>query len=150
MTTLLYLEDFPLGATWELGAYQVTETAIVEFGTQFDPQPFHTDVEAARGSSFGGLVASGWHTSAITTRILVDELYSRAASLGSPGVEEIRWTRPVRPGDSLSVRFTVTESRPSASKPDRGVVHCLVETLNQDGDVVMTLRGAMFFARRDR
>lgn len=146
----LHLEDFPAGATWQLGDHEITETAIVSFGEQFDPQPFHTDPSAARDSAFGGLVASGWHTSAITARILVDELYSNAASLGSPGVEEIRWTHPVRPGDRLSVRFSVTESRTSSSKPDRGVVHCFVETLNQRDEVVMTLRGAMFFARRGR
>ena len=146
--TRLHLEDFPVGATWTLGDHEVTEDEIVAFGRQFDPQPFHVDASAAQESTFGGLIASGWHTSAITTRLLVDGLYSRAASLGSPGVDQIRWPKPVRPGDRLSVRFTVTDCRPSASRPDRGVVQCQVETLNQDGDAVMILRAAMFFATR--
>lgn len=146
--TDLYLEDFPVGATWTLGDHEMTEEAVLAFGEQFDPQPFHVDREAAAASRFGGLIASGWHTSAVTARILVEHLYSRAAALGSPGVEQIRWTQPVRPGDRLKVRFTVVESRVSASKPDRGVVTSQVETLNQDGHVVMTLRGATFFATR--
>lgn len=145
----LYFEDFVPGRSWTLGDHEVSTAAIVQFGEQYDPQPFHVDEEAATRSPFGGLVASGWQTSAITARILVEELYSRSASLGSPGVEALRWTRPVRPGDRLSVTFVVTDARPSTSRPDRGIVRCAVTTSNQAGEVVMTLDGTMFFARRD-
>ena len=145
----LAFEDFTPGATWEFGEVEVTEQAICEFGLRFDPQPFHTDPEAAGTGPFGGLVASGWHTVALTTRILVEELYARSRALGSPGVESIRWPSPVRPGDRLSVRFSVLDARRSQSRPDRGVVRCRVETLTQNGDVAMTLEGVNFFGCRE-
>ena len=130
------------------GTSAVPDLCVLDFGTRFDPQPFHTDPEAAARSPFGGLVASGWHTCAITTRLLVDGLYSRTATLGSAGVDEIRWRRPVRPGDRLSARFTVLEARPSQSRPERGIVRCRVETLDQRDEVVMTLSGTNFVAVR--
>jgi len=125
----------------------VDEREIVAFARRYDPQLFHVDPEAAERSAFGGLVASGWHTTAMMMRMLVDHFLSPASSLGSPGVDEIRWLLPVRPGDVLSLRATVAEARPSRRRPDRGTVHARVETVNQDGRVVMTVN-LMFLARR--
>lgn len=142
-----WLEDFRPGETAEFGDYEMTEAAIIAFATQFDPQPFHTDPALARTTAYGGLIASGWHTAAVMMRLLVDHWVPVAASLGSPGMDEIRWLVPVRPGDRLRVRATVEEQRRSRSKPDRGLVRTLNEVLNQDGTVVMTTRGvAMFLA----
>jgi acyl dehydratase len=126
----------------------VTHDEIVAFARQFDPQPFHTDAEAARHTLYGGLLASGWHTAAILMRLLWETFLRDAASLGSPGVDEIRWLKPVRPGDTLRARFTVVEARASRSRPDRGVVRSFSEVFNQHGEVVMTLRGLGMFARR--
>jgi acyl dehydratase len=126
----------------------VTHDEIVTFALQFDPQPFHTDDEAARRTFYGGLLASGWHTTAILMRLLWETFLKDAASLGSPGVDEVRWIKPVRPGDTLRARFTVTEARPSQSRPDRGIVRSFSEVFNQHGEVVMTLRGLGLFARR--
>jgi acyl dehydratase len=126
----------------------VSRDEIVAFATEFDPQPFHIDEAAAARSVFRGLLASGWHTTAILMRLMWDAFLHDAASLGSPGVDEIRWLRPVRPGDTLRARFTVVEAVPSRSKPDRGVVRSFSEMLNQHGEVVMTVRGLGMFARR--
>jgi acyl dehydratase len=145
---MLYFEDFPLGDVRESPSRAVTHDEIVAFARQFDPQPFHTDDEAARRTFYGGLLASGWHTTAILMRLLWETFLKDAASLGSPGVDEIRWIKPVRPGDTLRARFTVTEARPSQSRPDRGVVRSFSEVFNQHGEVVMTLRGLGLFARR--
>jgi acyl dehydratase len=142
-----FFEDYRPGATEEFGSASVDAEEIVSFARRFDPQLFHLDVEAARRSSFGGLVASGWHTAAMVMRVMVDHLLSPASSLGSPGVDELRWLLPVRPGDVLSVRATVTEVRPSRRRPDRGTVHARVEVLNQDHRTVMTMN-AMFLVRR--
>jgi acyl dehydratase len=114
----------------------------------FDPRPFHIDEAAAARSVFHGLLASGWHTTAIFMRMMWDAFLHDAASLGSPGVDEIRWLKPVRPGDTLRARFTVVEAVPSRSKPDRGVIRSFSEMLNQHGEVVMTVRGLGIFARR--
>ncbi|MGR8918192.1 MAG: MaoC family dehydratase [Gammaproteobacteria bacterium] len=123
------------------------EAEIVEFAERYDPQPFHIDRAAAAESFFGGIIASGWHTSAVVMRLLVDHFISRVAGMGSPGVDELRWLKPVRPGDTLGVRVTILETRASRSKPDRGIVRSQVEVLNQDRDVVMTLR-SMGMVRR--
>src|SRR6266700_7258063 len=143
-----YWEDFRVGEVTELGPVEVTEAEIVEFAERFDPQPFHVDREAAAGSPFGGLIASGWHTTALFMGMFVREILLDSASLGSPGVEEIRWTAPVRPGDTLRGRTTITEVRPSASNPGRGTVFTANEVFNQDGALVMTLKARGFFARR--
>lgn len=143
-----YFEDFTPGRVFELGAVDVTEDEIVEFASRYDPQPFHIDPEAAAETMFGGIIASGWHTCSMCMRLLVDGLLSGSASLGSPGMEQIRWTAPVRPGDRLTARSTVEEVRPSTSKPDRGTVTLLTEMTNQDGVVVMTMRGMGMYARR--
>lgn len=144
----IHYEDFTPGRVFELGSVDVTEDEIIEFATRFDPQPFHIDREAAAESMFGGIIASGWHTCSMCMRLLVDGLLSDSTSLGSPGTEQIRWTAPVRPGDRLTARSTVEEVRPSSSKPDRGTVTMLTEMLNQDGVVVMTMRGMGMYARR--
>ena len=136
------------GTTTEFGSFAVEEADIVEFARKFDPQPFHLDHEAARKSLFGGLAASGWHTAAMMMRMLVDHTLSPETSLGSPGVDELRWLKPVRPGDVLSLRMTVLETTPSRSKPDRGVVRSLVEVLNQHRDVVMTVKTMVMVRRR--
>jgi len=145
---MLYFEDFPLGDVRESPSRSVTHDEIVAFARQFDPQPFHTDDEAARRTFYGGLLASGWHTTAILMRLLWETFLKDAASLGSPGVDEVRWIKPVRPGDTLRARFTVTEARPSQSRPDRGIVRSFSEVFNQHGEIVMTLRGLGLFARR--
>jgi acyl dehydratase len=136
-----YFEDYVPGAVHEFGSIRVEEADIIDFGRRFDPQPFHTDPEAAKQSAFGGLIASGWHTASIAMRLLVDHYVSRAASLGSPGVDEVRWKKPVRPGDTLSIRVTVLEARVSRSKPNQGTIRSYVEVLNQRREVVMTWKG---------
>ena len=145
---MLYFEDFPPGDVRESPSRAVTHDEIVKFAKEFDPQPFHIDAEAAKHTFYGGLLASGWHTGSILMRLLWETYLKDAASLGSPGVDEIRWLKPVRPGDTLRARFTVTEAGPSRSKPDRGVVRSLSEVFNQHGELVMTLRGLSMFARR--
>ena len=145
-----WFEDFSPGMVTSFGAHVMTQAEIVEFATRYDPQPFHIDAEAAKGSIFGGLIASGWNTAGAVMRMLVDHYISRESSLGSPGIDELRWLKPVRPGDTLSVRVTVLECIPSRSKPDRGVVRSLTETLNQDGDVVMSMRGMTMLRTRPK
>ncbi|MBX9604579.1 MAG: MaoC family dehydratase [Gammaproteobacteria bacterium] len=134
-----WFEDYVPGAVHEFGSVTVDEAELVEFARRYDPQYFHTDAEAARGSMFGGLIASGWHTGAMCMRMLVDHYLSKVASLASPGLDELRWLAPVRPGDRLGTRVTVLDARRSASRPDRGIVRSRVEVLNQDGVVVMSV-----------
>lgn len=143
-----YWEDFQVGDVTELGPIGVSEAEIVEFAERFDPQPFHVDAEAARSTPFGGLIASGWHTAALFMGMFVREILLDSASLGSPGVEEIRWAAPVRPGDRLSARVTIVDSQPSSTNPARGTVITENEVRNQDGVTVMTLKARGFFARR--
>jgi len=133
-----YLEDYAPGSTYEFGSLTVTEDEIIRFAEQFDPQAFHLDPDVARKSVFGGIIASGWHTAALAMRLLVDHFISHAAALGSPGSDELRWLKPVRPGDTLSLRVTVLDARRLESKSDRGIVRSFVEVLNQDREVVMT------------
>jgi acyl dehydratase len=136
-----YFEDYVSGDVHEFGAIAVEEAEMIAFARRFDPQPFHTDPAAARESAFGGLIASGWYTVNLTMRLLVDHYISRVAGLGSPGVDEIRWLKPVRPGDTLSVRATVLTAKLSRSKPNQGTVRSYVEVLNQHREVVMTWQG---------
>jgi acyl dehydratase len=144
----LYFEDFPPGDVRESGARTVTREEMLAFAREFDPQPFHIDEAAARQTIYGGLIASGWHTIAIYMRLMWDSYLKDTVSLGSPGVDEVRWLMPVRPGDTLRARFTVVDALPSRSKPDRGIVRSLSEVFNQRGEVVMTLRGLGMFGRR--
>jgi acyl dehydratase len=144
----LYLEDIVEGSVVECGARTITRDEIVAFAREFDPQPFHVDEAAAAQSAFGGLIASGWHTASLCMRLIVDRFVGQAASLGSPGVDELRWLRPVRPGDTLSVRARILAVTPSRSKPDRGSVRVGYECSNQHGDVVLTMTGIGLFLRR--
>ncbi|QDX40979.1 MaoC family dehydratase [Salarchaeum sp. JOR-1] len=146
---MTYYEDFDVGDVEEFGSYTVSKEEIVEFAEQFDPQPFHVDEEAAAESPFGGLIASGWHTASLWMKLMVEHHYDDAASLGSPGVEEIQWTEPVRPGDTLSVRLEVAEKRPLESDPSRGLLTTDTAMFNQDDEVVMTMRGKAFYERRN-
>lgn len=134
-----YLEDYVEGEVHEFGSIEVHEAEVIAFGQRFDPQPMHADPEAAKQSIFGGLIASGWHSASLMMRIFVDHYLSRVASLASPGVDELRWLKPVRPGDTLSLRITVLEAKRSRSKPDRGILRSYVEALNQRGETVMTM-----------
>jgi acyl dehydratase len=143
-----YWEDFEIGDVREVGPVTVTEDEIVDFARRFDPQPFHVDPEAAKASPYGGLIASGWHTTALFMGMFVRAVLLDSASLGSPGVEEIRWTAPVRPGDTLGGRSTVTDVQPSSKDPRRGTVYTTNEVFNQDGALVMTLKARGFFERR--
>jgi len=143
-----YFEDFVVGDTFDLGSATITRESIIAFASQYDPQPFHVDEERARASVFGGLIASGWQTTAVFMRLFVDNLLSDAASMGSPGLDEIRWLKPVRPDDRLRARFTVVEARPSTRRADRGTVYSLCEMVNQRDEVVMTLKGLHILGRR--
>ncbi|MDT3678369.1 MAG: MaoC family dehydratase [Burkholderiaceae bacterium] len=144
-----FFEDFRPGEVLEFGDYLVTEEEIVDFAKRYDPQPFHVDHEAAQRSIYGGLIASGWMTGSIVMRLLVDNFISPLSSMGSPGVEEIRWTKPVRPGDRLKLRVTVVETRRSQSKPDRGIVQVQEDAINQDGETVMSIRGTGLYRCRE-
>jgi acyl dehydratase len=142
-----WFEDFQVGDVTEVGPVTVSEDEIVAFATQFDPQPFHIDPEAAKASPFGGLIASGWHTTALFMGMFVRAILLDSASLGSPGVEELRWTAPVRPGDALTGRVTVTDVQPSKTNAGRGTVFTTNEVFNQNDELVMTLKARGFFAR---
>jgi Acyl dehydratase len=144
-----FFEDYVTGHVHEFGSIGITEADIVEFGRRYDPQPFHTDPAAARHTQFGGLIASGWQTAGLMMRLVVDHYLSHVASLASPGLDELRWPRPVRAGDMLSVRATVLETRPSTSKPDRGLVRTLFEVLNQRGEIVMSVKAMNMLKRRE-
>ena len=145
---LLHFEDFPVGEVAEYGATKVTAEAIVAFARQFDPQVFHLDDAAARATMTGGLIASGWHTAAMLMRMSCDHFLNRSTSQGGPGVEEISWTRPVRPDDTLSVRRTTLGARASKSRPELGLVEFAFDVVNQSGDVVMAQRNTIIFKRR--
>jgi len=136
MTSDRYFEDYVPGVTHDCGSVAVTEADILGFARRYDPQSFHVDAAAAAAGPFGGLIASGWHTASLMMRLFADHYLSAASSLGSPGVDELRWPRPVRPGSVLRLRATVTEARLSRSKPDRGLVRTRVELLD-DGDGVV-------------
>ena len=143
-----YFEDFAPGDVIELGSRTITKDSIVAFAREFDPQPFHTDEAAAARSIYGGLLASGWHTGSLAMRILYDGLLKDTVSLGSPGIDELRWLKPVRPGDTLSLRMTILEAVPSRTRPDRGLVRSLMEMRNQHREVVLTIRGLSLLGRR--
>ena len=143
-----YFEDFTPGQIIELGRHTITKNEIVAFARQFDPQVFHLDEEAAKKTIFGGLIASGWHTGSLMMRMLYEGVVRHVVSLGSPGVDELRWVKPVRPGDTLSTRMIVTECVPSRSKLDRGIVKSVMEMRNQADEVVVTAKGLSLFGRR--
>jgi acyl dehydratase len=142
-----YFEDFQPGELLELGSHKVTREEIIAFARQFDPQPFHLDEEAGR-SMFGTLIASGWHTASLCHRLLVDSVIGKSATLGSPGLDELRWLLPVRPEDVISARAEVLSLTPSRSKPDRGAIKIRLEARNHKGEIVMPELATAFFSRR--
>jgi acyl dehydratase len=143
-----WFADYRPGAVYEYGYVTVSEDELLEFAHKYDPQPIHIDPVYAKTGQFGGLIASGWHTSALMMRLLADNYLSKVASLASPGVDELRWPNPVRPGDVLRLRVEVVEARESRSKPDRGVVRTKVEMLNQNDEVVLSLVAVNMVAKR--
>lgn len=145
-----YFEDYVIGSSREFGKVKLTVEEIIDYAKRFDPQPMHTDLKAAKNTPFGELIASGWHTAGVMMRLFVDNYLSSVASLASPGVDEVRWQKPVRPGDMLSARITVIEARRSVSKPDRGLVRSYIEVVNQNAEVVMKMKAMNFFLCRDQ
>jgi acyl dehydratase len=144
-----YFEDYVAGLVFEYGTIYVTEAEIIEFAKRYDTQPIHTDPEAATRGPFGGLIASGWQTAGWMMRLFADNFLSSVAGIASPGVDELRWKIPVRPGDSLRIRVTILEARRSRSKPDRGLVTSFNEVLNQHGEVVMTVKAMSLLRSRE-
>lgn len=143
-----YFDDFVPGQEIALGSCTVTEEEIIAFATRFDPQPFHVNPEAAAASIYKGVIASGWHTCSMMMRLVVDGLMCDASSMGSPGLDAVRWLLPVRAGDTLTVTYRTTGVKASASKPDRGVVRSIWIATNQLGQQVCTIEGMGMFARK--
>ena len=148
MSYKYYWEDFYPGQVLEAGGASLSADEIIEFGKKYDPQPFHVDEEQAKQSVFGGLIASGWQTASLCMRLICALYLLEAASLGSPGVDELRWVKPVYPGDTLHLKSTVLETRASASRPDMGTVRSRSEVYNQHGELVMHMSGVGMFRRR--
>jgi len=148
MAIKYYYEDLAAIASDNVGSRLITREDILRFAREFDPQPFHIDDEAAKKSPYGGLIASGWMTCSVTMRLMCDHYLLQAASLGSPGIEALRWLKPVRPGDTISVVRKTLEARKSVSKPDRGLIKSLWEVSNQHGELVMTMEGMGIFSCR--
>ncbi len=134
-----YFEDFRVGEVMETASATISEEEIITFARQFDPQPFHIDPEAARESFYGGLIASGWHTAAIAMRLMVDGFISEYAGMGSPGLDKLRWLKPVRPGDTLKVRSTCIGKKRSDKRPDMGSCRFETEVINQNGEAVLSM-----------
>ena len=143
-----YFEDYVEGEVHRFGSIAVEQDEVIAFAKRFDPQTFHVDPEAAKKTQFGGLIASGWHTGALMMRMLFEHYLTHVASLASPGIDELRWIKPVRPGDRLSLRVTVAKATPSRSKPDRGAVTSFIEVLNQADEVVMSMKAINMVAKR--
>lgn len=143
-----FFEDYVHGGTYEYGHLGVTEEEIVEYARRFDPQAIHIDPEYARSGPFGGIIASGWHTAGLMMRMFADHYLTHNASLASPGIDELRWPAPLRPGDQLRLRVTTAETRPSKSKPDRGLIFTDAALLTQDDRTVMTCRAMNMIAKR--
>ena len=148
MAIKYYWEDFTPGRVFETQTRSLSEEDILRFAREYDPQAYHTDAEAARASPFGGLIASGWQTCSLTMRLMCDGYLLETSCVGSPGLEELRWLKPVRPGDTLRLQSTVLESTPSSKQPNRGTVLFRWDTLNQSGEVVLSMRGRQMFLRR--
>ena len=141
-------EDYEAGAVHEFGSVHLTEDEIVAFARLYDPQDMHTDPVLAATGPFGGLIASGWHTVSMMMRMMVDDVLKDSAGLGSPGVDELRWLKPVRPGDTLHVRLHIVEAKRSQSRPDRGTVRARMEVVNQSAQTVLTCVGILMFGAR--
>lgn len=144
-----WYEDFTVGEEIRSPGKTLTEAEIVEFGFRYDPQPFHIDKQAAGASIYGGLIASGWHIGSVAFRLLTMTDVLGEASLGSPGIDELRWLKPVHPNDTLTTIVRITEMRPSRSKPDRGIVVMAYRIVNQDEETVMTMQAMQLIRRRD-
>lgn len=144
-----FFEDYVEGATYSYGHLGVTEQEIIDYALQFDPQAIHVDPGYARGGPFGGIIASGWHTAGLMMRMFADHYLTHNASLASPGIDEVRWPAPLRPGNQVRLRVTTAEARPSKSKPDRGLIFTDAALLTQDDVAVMTLRAMNMVARRN-
>ena len=149
MPATLHWEDLRPGSVHELGTTSVTAEEIKEFARRYDPQPFHVDEEAAKHSIFGGLCASGWQTCALAMRLSVDNFLRHSTSQGSPGLENLRWMKPVYPGDVLTLRYVILESRPMRKRPDTGMVRSRWEMFNQRGEQVLQMEGWGMFRRRE-
>jgi acyl dehydratase len=147
-TIRLYWEDFSLGEVRDLGHITPTREEIIAFASQFDPQPFHLDDEGGKASMFGGLCASGWHTCSMAMRLMVTNFLHETSSLGSPGLENIKWTKPVYPNDTLRLQTTVLETKPMGRRPDVGMTRNLWEMFNQHGEKVLQMEGWGMFRRR--
>lgn len=145
----LYFEDLKPGTVYELGTVTLSEQEIVDFAKLYDPQPFHVDVDAAQASIYGGVIASGWQTVCVFTRLFVDGFLGKAAAMGSPGIDELRWLQPVRPGTSLLASLEVIETRVSRSKPDRGIARLRCFMKDRAGEDVLTLIANVLFQRRE-
>ena len=143
-----YLEDFEPGQIFRTRGMSMDESEIMDFARKYDPQPIHTDREAAAEGPFGGLIASGWHTGSMVFRLWVDLGFMEKSSLGGPGIENLRWLLPVRPGDTLHTEVEIIEARPSKSKPDRGILSYITRGINQRGETVITMDSASFLKRR--
>ena len=143
-----YFDDFAIGDRFTTRGVSLTESMIVDFALTYDPQPFHIDVEAARQSNYGGLIASGFHTLVLGFRMVLESGVFRAASMGSPGFDELRWVRPVRPGDTLHAEFEVIDKTPSRSKPDRGIARIAYRIKNQKGEDVLTFLAMQLLKRK--
>jgi acyl dehydratase len=148
MKTNSYLDDLAIGDRFESGGYTFTESSIVDFAFLYDPQPFHIDRPAADASHFGGLIASGFHTLAVAFRLIYQTGFVRDASMGGPGMDELRWLKPVRPGDTLRCRAEVVEVTPSRSKPDRGILKLALTALNQADEATMTVTFIILLKRQ--
>jgi acyl dehydratase len=143
-----YFEDYAPGLSVDCGSFTLGQAEIIDFAERYDPQPFHVDPDAAKKGPYGGIIASGWQTTSMLMRHVVENFISPETGLGASGVDEIRWPRPVRPGDTLRIRATVLEARMSRSKPDRGIVRSQLEATNQDGDIAMTVVATNFVLAR--
>jgi acyl dehydratase len=143
-----YFDDFAIGETFTTRGVTLTESMIIDFALTYDPQPFHIDVEAAKQSNYGGLIASGFHTLALGFRMVLETGIFRAASMGSPGFDELRWVKPVRPGDTLHTELEVADKKPSSSKPDRGIMRVAYRIKNQNGEDVLTFLSMHLLKRK--
>jgi acyl dehydratase len=143
-----FFEDYKVGATYVCGSFTMTEAEIIEFASRYDPQAMHVDRELAASGPFGEIIASGWHTTARTMRLVVENFLPHNG-LAAPGIDELRWLRPVRPGDTLTLQGTILQARRSRTKPDRGLLHTLLEVLNQRDEVVLSMKPMNFVRLRN-
>ena len=146
----MFYEDFEVGRTYRFGRHTMSQEEMIDFASEFDPQPFHIDPEAAKDSHFGGLIASGWHTVSICMRHIIEELYgNESGSIGASGIDELRWPVAVRPGDTLNFWLKVKDAKISERRPDRGRLTLMYAADNQNGDTVVSMLSTVYFLRRE-